>query len=229
MNNAVSFDNFLESCQRLLYYGAYCTIPTMSYHDRPCIFLLTLKMSRLSLLVLVLMFLGCSSKSERGYYWVGTQSRGLAQDTCYFRQNTTTRNDSIILECNFGEGQSQFFVFSAKDKANAYTNGRLTNRDLYLGNKLIHKASKTIFTFAADTVVIAGSERVPLYKYFYEEPYTYDAGCNYYWCPDIGIVYFSSTAWGNSYRLYTNDAKTDSTITAVVDVIKSWNTSRNAP
>lgn len=173
--------------------------------------------------------MGCSSKSERGYYWVGTHSRGLAQDTCYFRQSTITRNDSIILECNFGKGQSLFFVFGAKDKAKAYTSGRLTNRDMYVGEKLIRKASKTIFTFVADTVVIAGSQRVPLYKYFYDEAYTYDAGCNYYWCPEIGIVYFSSTAWGKGYRLYTNDAKTDSTITAVVGVIKSWNTSRNAP
>ena len=95
---------------------------------------------------------------------------------------------------------------------------------MYYEGRLVKGARKTMFSYEADTVVIINQVKFPVYKYHYDEENTYDVGCNYYWAPGIGIVYFSSTAWNVSYRLFTNDTMKDKAITDIVIIIKNWQT-----
>ena len=169
-------------------------------------------------------FICCKPKCEQKYYWVGSRNRQPYCDTVYFCQSTIEKNDSTIIECNTGGHYSDTFIFNKLDKKRAFYSGRPGSKGIYCKGRLIQGASKTTFSYEGDTVVIVNQAKLLVYKYHYDEENTFDVGCNYYWVPDIGIIYFSSTAWNVSYRLFTNDAVKDSVITDIVSIVKNWQT-----
>jgi hypothetical protein len=114
------------------------------------------------------------------------------------------------------------FIFKINDKSCAFYSGMPSTKAAYIDGKLFKMASKTKFTYVADTSVVVNSKTFSIFKYYFKVEHTYDADFYYYWVPNIGIVYFYSTAWGNSYQLLTNDAQIDASISKIVSVIKQW-------
>ena len=177
-------------------------------------------MCRLLLFICLSLFAACK-KNCSDYYWVGTHGQ-FRSDTCNFCQKITVHNDSFILDCNTGNSFSRLFIFDLKDKSKAYCSGGIDSKDLILDGKIISAGSKVIFKYIADTVIAISGTSYRIYKYLYDKANSVDAGCNYYWAPDFGIVYFESTAWNSYYRLYTRQKETDGKIAFMVDVIKHW-------
>ncbi len=171
----------------------------------------------LLLLLLAFMTIIVSCKQNKSsYFWVSIPSKGSDKDTCYFQQETTIRNDSFILDCNTGNAFSMRFIFDLKDKHKVYYHCRAYS----------FANSKTIFEFIADTTVTVNGHNFTIKKYYLDQEHTYDAAEYYYWVREIGIVYFSSLAWGTSERLYTNNKQVDDRIAIIIEAIQNWEPKR---
>lgn len=168
-----------------------------------------------------IVLVSCKQKCNQSYYWVRNRNQEIAKDTISFCQSILQRNDSIILTCKM-KIYTDSFIFNKNDKRCAFYSGMPGTKAAYIDGKLFKMASKTKFTYVADTSVVVNSKTFSIFKYYTEVEHTHDADFYYYWVPDIGIVYFYSTAWGNSCQLFTNDAQLDASISKIISVIKQW-------
>jgi len=183
-------------------------------------------MSKLSCCFIFLIIIGCGKK-ECSNYWVGTHSR-FRSDTCYFCQKITVRNDSFILDYNTGNSFSQLFIFNLKDKTKVFYSGGIGSKDI-VDNKthrIVNKGAKVIFRYLDDTTITILGRNYSVYKYQYDEEYTYDASCNYYWMPDFGIIYFGNPV--DYYRLQTNDDEENKKIDFAIGAIKDWHLNQDS-
>ncbi len=183
-------------------------------------FLLFLKMHLRFIILLCLCVSGCKEKNNtscaNNYYWAGTY-RLTRHDTLFFCQKTIIRNDSFNLHCilqsrklNESPPPPFVFTFNLKDKSRAFLFG-VTDSD---------NISKEYFRYIGDTIINTANHDYKIYRYFFNEGGGFDAGSNYYWCPDIGIVKLSSLQ-GES-RLYTNNSRTDSIIGCITEAIRNF-------
>ena len=171
-------------------------------------------MVRLLTFFIIVLFIGCKKDTDYNYYnycWVGEFRKHA--DTIFFHQKTTFKNDSFILECegkedhNIKKPLSFLFIFNLKDKTKAFYSGAV-------GNKMV-------FKYLNDTTICRKQHSYRVYKYLENEEDAYDAATNYFWCPEIGIVYISNVK-GAERRLFTNNAKSDSTIGLIINAVHDW-------